>query len=157
MAEPTQGFDIEITRQGNVIQQVQAKSHNDPAKLAKAVSDPKFDGTDPARSQRTRATKHPRRYALKREATQVGREAVMTGGYAAVAGAVLGGAMSTIRNAYAYSQGRIGGKEATKNIAGDAAESGVRSGGRGHAYADNSRLPAVLNETGRTHRYRHFA
>ena len=53
----------------------------------------------------------------------------MTGGYAAVAGAVLGGAMSTIRNAYAYSQGRIGGKEASKNIAGDAAESGVRSGG----------------------------
>ena len=37
--------------------------------------------------------------------------------------------MSTIRNAYAYSQGRIGGKEASKNIAGDAAESGVRSGG----------------------------
>ena len=154
--------DIEITQHGDIIQQVQAKSHNDPAKLAKAVSDPKFDGTtrlvpsDKAErvneilpetkrvtgelqqsgassggttsDELRRATKYPRPFTRAQETAQVAREAVTTAAYATVAGSVLGGAMSAIDNAYAYSQGMIDQKQAAKNIGGDAAKSGARSG-----------------------------
>ena len=154
--------DIEITRHGDVIQQIQAKSHDDPGHLARAISDPKYDGTarlvpsDKAErvneilpegkrvtgvleqsgassggttsEELRRATEDPRPYALTQEAVQVGREAVTTAAYAAIAGSVLGGAMSTIHNAYAYSQGRIDRQQAAKNIGDDATKSGVRSG-----------------------------
>ena len=62
------------------------------------------------------ATKYPRFYAFKLEAIQMAREATITGVYAATAGAALGGALSAIRNAYAYAQGKIDRTQATKNL-----------------------------------------
>lgn len=75
------------------------------------------------------ATEHPRLYAFREEVLQIAREASITGVYAASTGAVLGGAVSAIRNSYSYAQGKIDRAQAAKNVAGDTLDSGVRSGG----------------------------
>ena len=74
------------------------------------------------------ATKFTRAYAFKLEAIQMAREATVTGVYATAAGAVLGGAVSAIRNTYAYAQGKIDRTQATKNMGVEMLESGTRSG-----------------------------
>ena len=74
------------------------------------------------------ATEHPKLYDLKRETLQVAREAGVTGLQAAAAGGVIGGALSFVKNAYAYQQGDIDGQEAMRNVAKDTAKAGVRSG-----------------------------
>ena len=75
------------------------------------------------------ATDNPKLYALGQEGLQVAREACVASAHTAIAGVVLGGAMSTVRNACAYAQGDIDGKKAAKNVAADATKSGARSGG----------------------------
>lgn len=75
------------------------------------------------------ATDHPKRYAIGREVRQIGRETVVTAVHAAAAGAVMGGAMSFIRNVAAYSKGDVDREQAAKNVATDTVESGVRSAG----------------------------
>lgn len=74
------------------------------------------------------ATEHPRLYAFRQELLQIAREASMTGIYAASTGAVLGGAVSAIRNTYSCAQGKIDRTQAAKNVAGDTLDSGMRSG-----------------------------
>ena len=74
------------------------------------------------------ATNHTRFYAFKLDAIQFAREATITGVYAATAGAVLGGAMSAIRNTYTYSQGKIDRRQAAKNVGVDMVDSGARGG-----------------------------
>ena len=77
------------------------------------------------------ATDHPKLYVLGGEILQVAREAGVAGLYAAGAGAVMGAAISSIRNVQAYSQGDIDGKQATKNVVADAMESSGRGGAAG--------------------------
>ena len=74
------------------------------------------------------ATRNPRLYALGQGGLQIAREAAMTGGYATAAGAIFGGALSSIQNAHALSQGEIGRDEAVHNVKQDTVRSGVRSG-----------------------------
>ena len=74
------------------------------------------------------ATNHTRFYAFKLEAIQFAREATITGVYAATAGAALGGAMSAIRNTFAYAQGKVDRRQAARNVGVDMVDSGARSG-----------------------------
>ena len=78
-----------------------------------------------------KATEHPKLYAIKQETLQVAREAGVTGLQAAAAGGVMGGALSFVKNAYAYQQGDIDGQEAMKNVAKDTTKAGIRSGSTG--------------------------
>ena len=77
------------------------------------------------------ATTNPERYANRRLLDQFGREVAGTGIKAAGAGAVMGGAFSTVVNCFAYSKGKIDGKQAVENIAEDTVKTGVRSGATG--------------------------
>ena len=77
------------------------------------------------------ATEHPKFYALKQETLQVARETGVTGLQAAATGGVIGGALSFVKNAYAYQQGDIDGQEAMKNVTKDTAKAGIRSGSTG--------------------------
>ena len=157
--------DIQVMRNGRVVEEIQAKASGDPAWLARAVSQPKYDGTtrlvprDMAETVNQKlpdsvqvvgkleqsgassggttmdelreATKNPPLYALGRGGMQIAREAATTGGYAAAAGAIFGGGLSSIQNAYAFSQGEIGRSEALMNVKSDTVRSGVRSGAAG--------------------------
>ena len=75
-----------------------------------------------------RATEHTLSYALRQEAIQLAREATTTGVWAATAGAVLGGAVSVIRNRRAYAQGMIDRTQTAKHVLGEMVDSGTRSG-----------------------------
>lgn len=75
-----------------------------------------------------KATKNPEFYALKQEVKQVAREAGVMGLRAAAAASLIGGALSFIKNTYAYKHGDVDGKDAMKNIAKDTANVGIRSG-----------------------------
>ena len=77
------------------------------------------------------ATRNPPLYALGQGGIQIAREAALTGGYATAAGAIFGGAVSSVQNAYALSQGEIGRDEAVQNVKDDTVRSGVRSGAAG--------------------------
>ena len=77
------------------------------------------------------ATDNPELYARLQESLQAARQAGVAGLQAAGAGIVLGGAISSIRNVYAYAQGDIDGRQATKNVAKDAAAAGMKSGSIG--------------------------
>ena len=77
------------------------------------------------------ATKNPKLYRLKVESSQVGLEALEAGASAAVGGAVIGGALSTITNGIAYMSGETDGRTAAKAIAKDAITSSARAGGAG--------------------------
>ena len=154
--------DIEILRNGNVVQEIQAKASENLAWLTKAVSKLRYGNTTrlvpedmaeavneivreeqsvtgqlkqsgaasggTTNAELRHATNHTRFYAFKLDAIQFAREATITGGYAAAAGAALGGAMSAIRNTYAYSQGKIDRGQAAKNVGVDMVDSGARSG-----------------------------
>ena len=74
------------------------------------------------------ATKNPERYAQIETAKQIGREAIEAGVYATVAAAVIGGAMSAVKNGLAYRDGNIDGGQALENVGKDAAQSGARGG-----------------------------
>ena len=77
------------------------------------------------------ATDHPKLYAAWQEGSHVAREAGTAGLQAAGAAAVVGGAISIIRNAHALSKGDVDGKEAAVNVAADTAKSSVRGGATG--------------------------
>ncbi len=74
------------------------------------------------------AAKSPKTFVAVEEARAVGREAVTAATAAAAAGAVLGGMISVVRNTAEYRRGEIDGRQAARNVAGDAAGSGVRGG-----------------------------
>ena len=154
--------DIEIVRNGNVLQEIQAKASENLDWLTKAVSKLRYGKTSKlvpedmaeavigivgeeqavtgqlkesgaasggtTNAELRHATNHTRFYAFKLEAIQIAREATITGVYATAAGAVLGGAMSTIHNSYAYAKGKINRKQAAKNIGVDMLDAGARSG-----------------------------
>ena len=77
------------------------------------------------------AAKNPKGYVLRQELRQVGREGLVAGGNAAATGAIIGGAISALKNIRACSGGEIDGRRAARNIASDAAGAGGRSGGAG--------------------------
>ena len=154
--------DIEIVRNGNVLQEIQAKASENLDWLTKAVSKLRYGKTSKlvpedmaeavigivgeeqavtgqlkgssaasggtTNAELRHATNHTRFYAFKLEAIQIAREATITGVYATAAGTVLGGAMSTIQNSYAYAKGKIDRKQAAKNIGVDMVDAGARSG-----------------------------
>ena len=70
-------------------------------------------------------------FAFREELRGIGREAGVAGLQAAQAGAVVGGAISFIRNSYAYIKGDIDGEKAVENITEDTVKSGVRGGSSG--------------------------
>ena len=75
-----------------------------------------------------RATKNPPFFALGQGGMQIAREAAVTGAYAGAAGAVFGGALSSIQNTYALARGELGRHDAVKNVKSDTVRSGLRSG-----------------------------
>ena len=77
------------------------------------------------------ATNNPKLYRLAVEVGQIGREVAVTGAHAAVGGAVLGGALSTISNVHAYMAGQTDRRTAIRNVATDSAKSGLRGGSSG--------------------------
>ena len=77
------------------------------------------------------ATQNPDRYASRRLLDQFGREAVDTGMKTAGASAVIGWALSAVRNGVAYSKGEIDGKQVVENITKDTVKAGVRGGATG--------------------------
>ena len=157
--------DIQVIRNGRVVEEIQAKASGDPAWLVRAVSEPKYDGTtrlvprdmeasvndkllDSGRvtgkleqsgvssggttmGELAGATENPARYSLGLGGMQIAREAAATGAYAAAAGAVFGGILSSIHNTYAYTRGEIGKRDAASNMVDDAVRSGMRSGAAG--------------------------
>lgn len=74
------------------------------------------------------ATENPKLYRIAVEARQVGREAVVTGAYAAAGATVVGGALSVCSNVMSYLAGGTDGRTAFRNIATDSAKSGLRGG-----------------------------
>ncbi len=77
------------------------------------------------------AGEHPKLFALQQELQAVGKEAVVSGGSAALAGAVMGGAISTVRNVYAVSSGKKSAGYAAVDVAKDTGKSGLRAGAVG--------------------------
>jgi len=77
------------------------------------------------------AGKHPKIFALEEELRAVGKEAVTSGGSAALAGMVMGGAISTVRNVYALSAGKKSAGDAAFAVAKDSGMSGLRAGAVG--------------------------
>lgn len=77
------------------------------------------------------AAESPKTFATLEEARAVGREAVVAAAMAATAGAVFGGAISAIQNGLAYRRGETDARQAAKNVAVDAAGSGVRGAATG--------------------------
>jgi len=86
-------------------------------------------GTD--KSEVNRATSNPKSYRLAMEAKQIGVEAAQTAAYAAMAAAIVGGALSTISNVRAYLAGKTDARTAAGNVAKDAAVASARGGGAG--------------------------
>ena len=77
------------------------------------------------------AQSNPKAYAALQEVKQVGREAAVAGGAAAVSGGIVGGGMSAIANLWAWRRGAKSGKEAAEQIGKDAMKSAVRGGASG--------------------------
>ena len=77
------------------------------------------------------AALRPKSYANRIELRQVGREAAVATRDAAVAGALIGGAISSIRNLLSYRERNIGGKVAVANVAKDTVKAAARSASTG--------------------------
>jgi hypothetical protein len=77
------------------------------------------------------AGKHPRLFALEEELRALGKEAVASAGSAALAGAVMGGAISTVRNLHSVTTGKKSAGEAAFDVAKDSGKSGLRAGAIG--------------------------
>lgn len=154
--------DIQIIKNGRVVEEIQAKASDDASWLARTLSKSRYDGTtrlvprdmeksvneklaDSARvtgmlkqseassggttmRELQRAANNPPLYALGQGGMQIAREATTTGAYAGAAGAVLGGALSSIRNTYALARGELDRRDAVKNVKTDTARTGLRSG-----------------------------
>lgn len=74
------------------------------------------------------AAKNPKLYATVTEAKYVAKEASVTGANAAVAGFVISGAISGVKNGIAACQGKMTLEAAVAQTAQDATQSGLRSG-----------------------------
>jgi hypothetical protein len=74
------------------------------------------------------AAEHPQRTSLQLELRSVAQEAAVTAGQAALAGAVMGGALSVVRETWAVTQGDRDKAEAVGNVAKATAKSSLRSG-----------------------------
>lgn len=135
--------DIQVISNGRVVEEIQAKGSENAWWLAQEFSRPKYDGTTRLVQsdmeewvivkvvEAVRVCGKLEDYALGQGGMQIAREAAMTGGYATAAGAIFGGALSSVQNAYAVSQGEIGRDEAVLNVKDDTVRSGVRSGATG--------------------------
>lgn len=80
------------------------------------------------------ATKAPRLYAAKQEAIAVGKEVAFSAGTAAASAAIVGGAISAVKNVYLTSKGNITASEAAMAVAKDTGKSagrGAVTGGLG--------------------------
>lgn len=80
------------------------------------------------------ATKAPRMYAAQQEAIAVGKEAAFSAGAAAASAAVVGGAISVVKNVYLTSKGQVTKTEAVIAVAKDTGKSagrGAATGGLG--------------------------
>ena len=148
---------IELDKFGRPKTQVQFKSHSKIGDAKRAVDNPKYEGQkkvtiadhdgkiEGAKGHTTIAdgkassggttdkqlkfaTENPRVYAGYQEAKQVLRESTVAGRNAAVAGAIIGGGVSAVKNYLAYSKGYKSGKQAMVDIAKDSVKSGTRSG-----------------------------
>lgn len=75
------------------------------------------------------ATKAPRMYAAQQEAIAVGKEVMFSASAAAASAAVVGGAVSVVRNVHLASNGKVTKAEATIAVARDT----IKSAGRGAA------------------------
>ncbi len=77
------------------------------------------------------AGRHPKVFALEEELRAVGKEVMTSGGNAALAGMVMGGAISTVRNIYAVSSGKKSAGDAAVDVAKDSGVAGLRAGAVG--------------------------
>jgi len=80
------------------------------------------------------ATKAPRLYAAQQEAIAAGKEVAFSAGTAAASAAIVGGAISTVKNVYLTSKGNITASEAAIAVAKDTGKSagrGAVTGGLG--------------------------
>lgn len=179
---PHAAADIEITRGGKVVDEVQAKSYSKGSDAAGALRKDDYQGmqrlvpedkVDRVREltesradsksiyardyqdsadnltgqlkdrdsgtasggttyeESTLAAKNPDAYAMVRETMEVGKAAGRAGKTAAVGGAVVGGAISAVRNCYRVSRGDAEAGEAVVEVCKDTAKSGARSFGVG--------------------------
>ena len=77
------------------------------------------------------AQKAPRLYALGQEVKYVGKEAAVSGAWAAGTAAIVGGGISIIKNMYGVAKGEIDGGEAVEAIAKDTGKAAARGGATG--------------------------
>ncbi len=83
------------------------------------------------RKELDEATNDPKHYARTETWEQIKGEAIKTTIYAAGAAAVIGGAISAVKNGFAYRDGNIDGEQALANVGKDTVRSGVRGGATG--------------------------
>ena len=88
----------------------------------------RVEGGRTSMNELTGAGANPHRFASRREIGTLAREVGAAGAQAAAVGAVLGGAMSAIRNLPDWFKGDIDGERAAKNIAVDSVRSGIQGG-----------------------------
>jgi len=86
----------------------------------------KSKGTSHAEAMK--AAEKPNAYSAVFEFKQIGKEMMSTGTAAAVAGGIVGGAVSMVKHGLAVKQGKISGNEAAVEVIKDAGKSGLRSG-----------------------------
>ena len=77
------------------------------------------------------AAENPEWYTFKANAQAVGKEVAVTAANAAIAGGIIGGAISTIKNSIAIHKGEITVEDAIMNVGQDVITSGGRSGATG--------------------------
>lgn len=77
------------------------------------------------------AAENPQWFAFKMNAQAIGKEAVTTASKAAIAGGIIGGAISVVKNGIALNQGKISVQDAAVQVGQDTFFSGIRSGATG--------------------------
>ncbi len=78
-----------------------------------------------------KAAQSPKLYAAAQELRAVGKEAIATGGQAAIAGGIIAGTISAVKNGLSVRDGHITLETAVQNTAQDATKAALRSGATG--------------------------
>ena len=78
-----------------------------------------------------KAAQQPKLYAAAQELRCVGKEVLVTGGQAAIAGGIIAGSLSAVKNGIAVNQGEISIQTAATNVAKDGTKAAARSGSTG--------------------------
>lgn len=84
-----------------------------------------------AYEENLKAAQQPKLYAAAQELRYVGKEVLVTGGQAAIAGSIIAGSLSAVKNGIAVNQGEISIQTAAKNVAKDGSQAAARSGSTG--------------------------